>query len=80
MDTMVINNREEFAQWAIERANAIIVEQGSARARLGTNGSGEDTDYEPPEEVRATRIDVWILWIISGEGSDEQNPITHRRS
>ncbi len=29
MDSMIINNREEFAQWAIERANAIIVERGS---------------------------------------------------
>ena len=38
MDTMVINNREEFAQWAIERANAIIVEQGSALATAARSG------------------------------------------
>ncbi|WP_223479673.1 hypothetical protein [Oricola indica] len=38
METMVINNREEFAQWAIERANAIIVEQGSALATIARSG------------------------------------------
>ena len=38
METMVINNREEFAQWAIERANTIIVEQGSALATATRSG------------------------------------------
>ncbi|WP_114391462.1 hypothetical protein [Notoacmeibacter marinus] len=38
MDTMVINNREEFARWAIERANTIIVEQGSALATAARSG------------------------------------------
>ena len=38
MDTMVINNREEFSQWAIERANAIIVVQGSALATAARSG------------------------------------------
>ena len=38
MDTMVINSREEFAQWAIERANTIIVEQGSALATAARSG------------------------------------------
>lgn len=32
MDTLIINNREEFAQWAIERAKSVIGEQGSALA------------------------------------------------
>ena len=38
MDTMVINNREDFARWAIERANAIIVERGSALASAARSG------------------------------------------
>jgi|TARA_Y100000815_G_scaffold53969_1_gene43785 hypothetical protein len=38
MDTTVITNRDEFAQWAIERANAIIVEQGSALATAARSG------------------------------------------
>lgn len=41
MDTMVINNREEFAQWAIDRANTIIVEQGSALAMAARSGDEE---------------------------------------
>ncbi|WP_223479667.1 hypothetical protein [Oricola indica] len=38
MDTMVINNREEFAHWAIDRANTIIIEQGSALATAARSG------------------------------------------
>ena len=41
MDTLIINNREEFAQWAIERANSVIGEQGSALATAAR--SGEET-------------------------------------
>ncbi len=41
MDTMVINNREEFAQWAIDRANTIVVEQGSALATAARSGDEE---------------------------------------
>lgn len=29
METVTIENRSDFAQWAIERANAIITAQGS---------------------------------------------------
>ena len=39
MDTLIINNREEFAQWAIERANVIIVEQGSGLATAARSGN-----------------------------------------
>lgn len=38
METITINNREEFAQWAIERANAILTEQGSALATAARTG------------------------------------------
>ena len=38
MDTLIINNREEFAQWAIERANSVIGEQGSALATAARSG------------------------------------------
>lgn len=41
MDSMIINNREEFAEWAIERANTIIVEQGSALATAARSGDEE---------------------------------------
>ena len=38
MDTLIINNREELAQWAIERANSVIGEQGSALATAARSG------------------------------------------
>ena len=32
-ETMTISNRSDFAQWAIERAKAIVAEQGGNLAR-----------------------------------------------
>ena len=37
-DTLIINNREEFAQWAIARANAVLEEQGSTLATAARTG------------------------------------------
>ena len=37
-DTLIINNREEFAQWAIARANAVLEEQGSNLATAARTG------------------------------------------
>ena len=37
-DTLIINNREEFAQWAIARANAVLKEQGSNLATAARTG------------------------------------------
>ena len=39
-DTLIINNREEFAQWAIARANAVLEEQGSNLATAARAGDG----------------------------------------
>lgn len=38
MDTLIINDRNDFAKWAIERANAVVVEQGSALATAARSG------------------------------------------
>ena len=40
-DTLIINNREEFAQWAIARANAVLEEQGSNLATAARSGDEE---------------------------------------
>ncbi|MEO9611543.1 MAG: hypothetical protein ABJG86_19340 [Nitratireductor sp.] len=40
-ETLIINSREEFAQWAIERANAVLVEQGSNLATAARSGDEE---------------------------------------
>jgi hypothetical protein len=40
-ETMTIANRSDFAQWAVERARAIIAEQGSNLA-LAARDQGND--------------------------------------
>ncbi|MBO9422624.1 hypothetical protein J7481_24165 [Labrenzia sp. R4_2] len=37
-ETLIINSREDFAQWAMDRANGIIVEQGSSLATAARTG------------------------------------------
>ncbi|MCX8998045.1 hypothetical protein NOF55_13120 [Rhizobiaceae bacterium BDR2-2] len=38
METVTIENRSDFAQWAIERAGAIIADQGSNLALAARDG------------------------------------------
>ena len=37
-ETLIINSRDDFAQWAMDRANDIIVEQGSSLATAARIG------------------------------------------
>jgi hypothetical protein len=37
-ETLIINSREDYAQWAMDRANGIIVEQGSSLATAARTG------------------------------------------
>ena len=39
MDPRIVDSRDDFAQWAIERANAILTDQGSDLATAGRSGS-----------------------------------------
>lgn len=39
MDTRIIDSRDDFVQWAIDRANAILVDQGSQLATAARNGN-----------------------------------------
>lgn len=39
MNLKVINTRDDFAQWAIERANAILSDQASDLATAARNGN-----------------------------------------
>lgn len=41
METTTIGSRADFAQWAIERATAIIAEQGGNLALAARDGSDE---------------------------------------
>ena len=40
-ETMSIENRSDFAQWAIERSRAIVADQGSNLAVAARDGSDE---------------------------------------
>jgi hypothetical protein len=44
MDTKIIDSREDFAQWAIERANAILTDQASDLATAARNGNEAQID------------------------------------
>ncbi|MER9560078.1 hypothetical protein [Mesorhizobium sp. M0323] len=39
METRIIDSREDFAQWAIDRANAILTDQGSELATVARHGN-----------------------------------------
>lgn len=41
METATIENRADFAQWAIERASAIIADQGASLALTARDGDDE---------------------------------------
>lgn len=45
METTTIGSRADFAQWAIERANAIIAEQGGNLAVAARDGGDDDCRY-----------------------------------
>ena len=38
METMTIDNRDDFAEWAIDRAKSILTDQGSALATAARSG------------------------------------------
>lgn len=42
MDTTTIENRSDFAQWAIERASAIIADQGGNLALAARDGGNDE--------------------------------------
>ncbi|QND69622.1 hypothetical protein HB777_39265 (plasmid) [Mesorhizobium loti] len=37
METRIIDSRDDFAQWAIDRANAILTDEGSELATAARN-------------------------------------------
>lgn len=38
MEIMTVNNRDDFAEWAIARAKSILAEEGSALATAARSG------------------------------------------
>lgn len=39
METRIIDSRDDLAQWAIDRSNAILTDQGSELATAARNGN-----------------------------------------
>ncbi|RWL77949.1 MAG: hypothetical protein EOR69_28385 [Mesorhizobium sp.] len=39
METRIMDSRNDFAQWAIDRADAILTDQGSELATVARNGN-----------------------------------------
>ncbi|KQU81791.1 hypothetical protein ASD12_32455 [Mesorhizobium sp. Root102] len=39
METRIIDSRDDFAQWAIDRSNAILTDQGSELATAARKGN-----------------------------------------
>lgn len=44
METRIIDSRNDFAQWAIDRSNAILTDQGSELATAARNGNEAQID------------------------------------
>ncbi|RVC66768.1 hypothetical protein EN745_21270 [Mesorhizobium sp. M4A.F.Ca.ET.022.05.2.1] len=42
METRIIDSRNDFAQWAIDRSNAILTDQGSELATAARRGNGAE--------------------------------------
>jgi hypothetical protein len=43
MEPRIVDSRDDFAQWAIDRANAILTDQGSNLATASRNGDQAQT-------------------------------------
>ncbi|MDI7864979.1 hypothetical protein MRS76_23925 [Rhizobiaceae bacterium n13] len=64
MESTTIENRSDFAQWAIERASAIVAEQGGNLALAARNG-GDDKIAEAANALGQVVVDA-LLEVFDG--------------
>ncbi|RWJ45285.1 MAG: hypothetical protein EOR30_27965 [Mesorhizobium sp.] len=69
MDTRIIDSRDDFAQWAIDRANAILTHQGSDLATAARNGN-EAQIGEAAQALGQAIVDA-LLEAFDGLAGDE---------
>ncbi|RWA98670.1 MAG: hypothetical protein EOS07_32495 [Mesorhizobium sp.] len=69
METRIIDSREDFAQWAIERANAILTDQGSELATAVRNRN--DAEIGETAQALGQAIVDALLDAFDGLASDE---------
>ncbi|MDX3928925.1 MAG: hypothetical protein QHC90_24370 [Shinella sp.] len=63
-ETMTISNRSDFAQWAIERAKAIVAEQGGNLA-LAARDQGDEQIGETANALGQAIVDA-LLEVFDG--------------
>jgi len=63
-ETLTISNRSDFAQWAIERAKAIVAEQGGDLA-LAARDHGDDQIAETANALGQAIVDA-LLEVFDG--------------
>lgn len=59
MDTRIIESRDDFAQWAIDRTNAILTDQGSGLATAARSGN-EARIAETARELGQAIVDTLL--------------------
>lgn len=68
-ESMTIENRADFAQWAIERARAIVAEQGGDLA-VAARDDAEDKIAETANALGQAIVDA-LLEVFDGLISDD---------
>jgi hypothetical protein len=68
METVTIENRSDFAQWAIERAKSIVAEEGGNLA-LAARDQGEDQIREAATELGQAIVNA-MLEVFDGLTTD----------
>lgn len=69
MDIRIIDSREDFAAWAIDRANAILTEKGSQLAAAARSGN-EARITETADALGQAIVDA-LLDAFDGLAGDE---------
>lgn len=68
-ESMTIENRADFAQWAIERARAIVADQGGSLAVAARDGA-DDQIAETANALGQAIVDA-LLEVFDGLISDD---------
>jgi len=69
METRIIDSRNDFAQWAIDRSNAILTNQGSELATAARNGN-EAQIGETAQALGQAIVDA-LIEVFDGLAGDE---------
>lgn len=71
METVTIDNRNDFAEWAIERAREIVTEQGTALAEAGRDM--QDDALRETGNALGAAITAALLEVFDGLMPDDED-------